>query len=66
MRQIYKVAIEEHLVREVTVEADGVDDAIQNVIDAYKSEKIVLTAEDFTLALVSCIEPTPTAWDEID
>lgn len=62
----YKIAIEEHLVREIYVDAESVDEAIQTVIDRYKSELIVLDADDYARTLVSCVEPEPTEWEEID
>ena len=62
----YKIAIEEHLVREIYVDAESVDEALQTVADRYKSELIVLDADDFAMALMSCIEPEPTEWEEID
>ena len=61
----YKIAIEEHLVREIIVEAESNDEAMQKVIDDWKSELIVLTADDFARAFVACEGPDPTGWEEI-
>lgn len=62
----YKIAIEEHLVREVSVQAESVDEALQIVADRYKSQLIILDADDFARALMSCVKPEPTEWEEID
>ena len=66
MRQIYKIAIEEHLVREIEIEASSVDEALQKAADKWKSEVVVLDADDFARALMSCVSPEPTEWEEID
>lgn len=43
----YKVKIEETLVRVVEVEAKGKQKAIDEIMDQYMKEKIVLGAEDY-------------------
>lgn len=62
----YKIVIEEHLVRTITVEAESVDEALQSTADKWKSGLIVLDADDFARALMCCDEPEPTEWEEID
>ena len=44
----YKVTIEEKLVREVEVEANDFDEALENVKDMYNNSEIILSADDFT------------------
>lgn len=61
----FKVAIEEHLVREITVEAADDEEAMQKVIDDWKNERIVLDADDFARAFIAGIEPVYTEWKEI-
>lgn len=66
MRQIYKIVIEERLVREVCIEASGVDEALQIAADRWHSQQIILDAEDFAGAQMQCVEPESTEWEEID
>ncbi len=44
----YKVTIEELLVREIEVEADSPNEAMDKIHEKYKNEEIVLTADDFS------------------
>lgn len=43
----YKIEITEVLRREVEIEADNIENAIQIITEKYKSEEIVLDSSDF-------------------
>ena len=45
--QNYKIEITEILRREVEIEAENIDSAIQIITEKYKSEEIVLDSSDF-------------------
>lgn len=45
----YRIAVEEKLRREVVVEADSLDDAVEAVKNLYYAEEIVLDADDVTV-----------------
>ncbi|MEI6554104.1 MAG: DpnD/PcfM family protein [Paludibacter sp.] len=45
--QNYKIEITEILRREVEIEAENIDSAIQIINEKYKSEEIVLDSSDF-------------------
>lgn len=61
----YKIAIEERLVREIIVDAESADEALQQVADDWSSELIVLDADDFAGAQMKCIGPDPTDWEDL-
>ena len=44
----YKVTIEETLVKEIEVEANDFDEALEKVKDMYNNSEIVLSADDFS------------------
>ena len=47
MMETYKIVINEQLQRTEKIEAENYEDAIQNVINKYKNEEIILTADDY-------------------
>lgn len=68
-----KVAIEEHLVKQVEIEipddtekCDVADAVIQKAIDMYYNEEIVLTSDDFSgIRLIAVTEDGyATEWEE--
>ena len=52
----YKVEITEYLQRTIEVEADNESDALDKVEADYCSEKIVLSADDFTDKEIKVLE----------
>ena len=44
----YKVTIEEKLVKEIEVEVENFDEALEKVKDMYDNSEIVLSADDFS------------------
>ena len=69
-----KVAIEEHLCKEVEIEvpdsvvaSDDVEAVLKKAIEMYENEEIVLTADDFNgIRLIAITDDTVTntEWDE--
>ena len=62
----YKIVVEERLVREISVDAQSVDEALQSVADKWHSSLIVLDADDFAGVQMRCVEPESTEWEELD
>lgn len=55
----YVVTITETLEKQITVDADNGDEAIEKVRDRYRASKIILDADDFTNVVFGVDRP----WD---
>ena len=47
----YQVEIREELARIIEIEAIDEDEAVSKVLEAYRNEKIVLTADDYFMGV---------------
>ena len=48
MSQIYEIEIKETLLKVLSIEANSLSDAIDKAMDEYFSQKVILSADDFS------------------